>query len=324
MNSEKIARSNITDMGRTLLEEGLVARTWGNISERISEHEFLITPSGLAYTETKDEDLAVYDLSTGEWRGPHKPSGERKVHAIAYSQFPEVNFVIHTHQSYATALGVAGFERLEISDEERERLGGVAVSEYGLPGQKKLNKAVLAAMSTGAHVILMKYHGVLVAGTDKEDAFARVKLLEEICRRSYKGGDFTDDAEELPDYSGIVKVQTPAALKWSESGLPLVAQLDDMAQMIGRVIPVAASEAEAEKMLAKKCAVFVKGGGALVRGRDADDTQALTILVEKAAVTALQARACGVKVKMNPMDIFLQNLVYQKKYSKQKNAAKSS
>ena len=35
--------------GKILAESGLIARTWGNISARISDDKFVITPSGLAY-----------------------------------------------------------------------------------------------------------------------------------------------------------------------------------------------------------------------------------------------------------------------------------
>jgi len=326
MNDEKIARSNVTAMGLTLLEEGLVARTWGNISERISDSEFLITPSGIGYDQIKDEDHAIYNLETEEWRGPNKPSGERGVHAVAYKTFPEAGFVIHTHQVYASALGIAGFENLKITDEEKERLGGIAVSEYGLPGQKKLKDNVKAAMESGAHTVLMKYHGVVIAGTDRDDAYAKAKLLEEICERNYKG----DKAEEIPMPADVIEevsktlngakpVITSAAIAWSELGKTLEAQLDDMAQMIGKKIcvvdPIASDIIAA---LSKGPAVFVKDSGAYVLGRDEDDTAALQILVDKAAVAALQAKACGIKVKMKGLDVFLQHLVYQKKYSKQK------
>ena len=46
---ESIARALICDTGRELLKTGLVARTWGNVSCRLDEKHFLITPSGLDY-----------------------------------------------------------------------------------------------------------------------------------------------------------------------------------------------------------------------------------------------------------------------------------
>lgn len=45
-------RELICQTGRTLLEERLVARTWGNVSCRADDDSFYITPSGLDYTKT--------------------------------------------------------------------------------------------------------------------------------------------------------------------------------------------------------------------------------------------------------------------------------
>ena len=67
-------------------------------------------------------------------------------------------------------------------------------------------------------------------------------------------------------------------------------KLDDMAQMIGSVIPVTqiAAAGEISAALDKRCAVLVPGVGAVVCGKDEDDTQALAVLADKAAVCFLQ------------------------------------
>ena len=42
-------KQQILEGGERLLKEGLVARTWGNISIRVDETHMLITPSGRPY-----------------------------------------------------------------------------------------------------------------------------------------------------------------------------------------------------------------------------------------------------------------------------------
>ena len=59
---ERELRQQITETGRRLLQDGLVARTWGNVSARVDAEHFLITPSGLDYMQTKDEDLVPISL----------------------------------------------------------------------------------------------------------------------------------------------------------------------------------------------------------------------------------------------------------------------
>ena len=121
---DQALRTCICETGRELLENGLVARTWGNVSARADGEHYLVTPSGMDYGSIAPEDIALCDLATGKWTGPRRPSGERAVHALAYSMFEDVNFVIHTHQTYASALGLCGYKPGCFTGEERQQLGG--------------------------------------------------------------------------------------------------------------------------------------------------------------------------------------------------------
>lgn len=327
---ESKARGLVVDTGKKLLETGLVARTWGNVSCRLDENNIVITPSGLDYTKTKEEDIVRMNLETGAWQGIHKPSGERRVHVAAYQVFPEVNFVIHTHQTYASALGLAVFQHVDITKEEKEKLGGIMLADYGLPGTKKLTHAVKEALRIGAKVVLMKHHGVLICGSDRDETMEKAILLEEICKRNIKGSfDATEQVtdQEIEALLGAVRgnfrytapVQTPAAIVCASLGKPIFAQVDDMAQMIGRRIPVVANDPE--KIIAalkKGNAILVPGVGAVVRSDAEDDLTALQLLVDKAAVCSIHTTAMKVKARISAFDTALMKLVYQKKYSKQK------
>lgn len=327
---ETAQRALICQTGLALLETGLVARTWGNVSSRLDPNHFLITPSGLDYHKTQPQDIVRVELSTMTWEGSRKPSGERGVHAAAYKVFPEVNFVIHTHQNCASALGLAGFDTMDITQDEQAALGGLAKAAYGLPGTKKLQKAVSAALATGAHTVLMAGHGVVVCGRDKEQAMERALLLEEICRRNLHLPE--DGSRRLPE-EGVqalltaVRREIPAAevsggeyaVRWADRGQVLRAQLDDMAQMLGGQVPCVEPLAEdVIRELKKRDAVFVKGVGALVKGEDPDDREALCLLTEKSALCALHTAGMGAEVRLGALDTGLMRLVYKKKYSKRK------
>ena len=327
---ETTARIEICETGLELLKTGLVARTWGNVSCRADAGHFLITPSGLDYTRTKPEDIVRMKLETMESEGLHKPSSEKGIHAAAYEIFDDVDFVIHTHQSCATALGLAGWDSMDISSGELERLGGLARANYGLPGTKPLKNAVRAAMLGGAKAVFMANHGVLICGSSREDAMEKVQLLEDICRRNLKGQPQAPEragAEETHAFLAAVRKACPNALSadsdsaaaCADLGLPLVAQLDDMAQMIGRRIDCLPMDAERVITgLKKRDAVLVSGVGAVVNAAQPDDAQALKILVDKAAVSALHTGALGVKAQLSGFDAALMRFVYLKKYSKQK------
>lgn len=174
---EKEARETIITAGLRLLETGLVARTWGNISARISAEEFVITPSGRAYDSLKTEDLVKVRIEDLSYEGTIKPSSEKGVHAAAYTLRQNVDFVIHTHQFYASA----------VCAEEKD-LPFAPCAAYGLPGEQELRDSVAAviALHPEANAFLMAKHGALCLGTDVESAFAEAFRLEENCENVFK------------------------------------------------------------------------------------------------------------------------------------------
>jgi L-fuculose-phosphate aldolase len=182
---EKQAKDEVIRAGKELVERGLVARTWGNVSCRIDADTFAITPSGIAYENLAPENIVVVNINTLEYEGEIKPSSEKGIHAAAYRIDPAVNFVIHTHQTYASCLSVAGFASLNPAPTEAALLGGaVLLADYGLPGTKKLKKNVEKALAAGSTAVLMAKHGALVTGPDREAAFKRAVVLEDMCKRA--------------------------------------------------------------------------------------------------------------------------------------------
>lgn len=113
---ETEARELIISAVHRLTEAGLVARTWGNVSARVSEEQFVITPSGLGYEHMQPEDLVLVNISDLSYEGERKPSSEKGIHADAYRLRPEVNFVIHTHQDKASVYGIRGWALSGFSD----------------------------------------------------------------------------------------------------------------------------------------------------------------------------------------------------------------
>ena len=332
-------RREIIDTGIELLEEKLVARTWGNISARIDADNYLITPSGLDYTSMREEDIVSVNIKTGEYTGINRPSGEKGVHSAAYEVFDDVNFVVHTHQTYATAVSLAGFDSLEatagsptgsesfdITEEEIEKLGGIALAEYGLPGTKEITNACKSALLTGAHTVLMIHHGVLVLGKDKEEAMKRVKLLESICERNVKrviNDNTLNNYLKAPDtrpednssYRYCEVLTDKALIALSNSETEIFSQLDDVSQMIGTKIVTVDSLDKALKL--SDNAVLIKGVGALIKAENKDDLEALKVLMNKMAIVKLYTKAKNVKAEISIEESDFMHYDYVTRYSKQ-------
>lgn len=337
---EVLLKQTVADTGRLLLKKGLVARTWGNISCRIDESNFAITPSGLGYEDLTAHDIPVFNMETEKWTGNRKPSSEKKIHGACYKAFPDVNFVIHTHQDYATAIGLAGAGDLEMTEEEKALLGEIRTASYGLPGTKTLKKAVEKELGKGSKVILMIHHGAVIAGESREDAVHKAEVLETVCQRAFEKKVKTAvnekaDMKNLASFSAAslesVLSQKFNNLKVIENNLFLTlaekgtfkAQTDDMAQMIGgKLYAVKNAQDKIEKVLEKQDAVLVKGIGCVIKGEDADDVSALEMLLKKAAMAKLYTLACNKQISLGSFDCALMHLVYTKKYSKKKNLKK--
>lgn len=175
---EGALRQEIVDTGRYLSERGLVVGTAGNISVRLDEHRFLITPSGMDYRRFGPDDLSVVDWLTGETSGPRRPSIETGLHAAVHRNRPDVGAVVHTHSLFATAVATARRELPCLLDAMALQFGGaVPVAKYGIPGSRQLaDQAAWALGKKGA--VLLANHGVVAVGVDLSEALANAELVE--------------------------------------------------------------------------------------------------------------------------------------------------
>lgn len=179
MMREDEARQAVVDAGVLLVNSGLIARTWGNVSCRISDTHFVITPTGRDYLSLTPEEVVPVAIDDLSHTGDIKPSGERGVHAVIYAARPEVDFVIHTHQAKASAVGTTQIRSFWVPGDIPSLGHTVYCADYGLPGTKKLQKGVGAALraSTG-RAIIMRNHGAVCFGRTADEVFQAAIDLE--------------------------------------------------------------------------------------------------------------------------------------------------
>lgn len=343
--SREEAAGLVIRAGLALIEKGLIARTWGNISARISDTEFLITPSGMAYETLTPEKLVVCKIEDCSYEGSIKPSSEKGIHGEAYKYRPDVNFIIHTHQLNATAVGVIG-EMVKGSNEEEKKILGEStpVAAYGISSTKKLKKKVSECIQQNpkSNAFFMRYHGALCLGRDYDHAFEVAETLERICEEIVCASEILKETapapfdvvadekvlrEEIKKATGFSEVlfdQSSAAVLCSQRGRAIRPMIDDMAQIAGTGLPcISPSDKEALQKLVqalkKSPAVFVKGAGAVIAAADASEAQAVQIVLDKNCLAALYAAAWNMNVHLKWADAKLQRIVYLKKYSKLKN-----
>lgn len=318
MYTEEQARELVINAGLWLIEKGLVSRTWGNVSARISDTEFVITPSGKAYEALKPSDLVKVRIKDLEYEGDVKPSSEKGIHAAVYEARPEANIVIHTHQIYASACAA-----------DEKDLPYAPCAKYGLPGTDPLKKRVAKCVNEHRNhkTFLMAKHGALVIGESIEDAYTQVEQLELNCKMEFKSRIPSMDpvrSEKIDIEKFKTKDRPYVTLKQDEfineccyAGVDLKPYIDDFAQIAGPVVDVVPNKRiEIITGLIGRNAVLVKGVGAICIGVSPDDAEAVATVTSKNC-----AAACYVR-KSRPIkkgDAFLQRIIYLKKYSKLKD-----
>jgi len=82
----------------------LVLFTFGNVSA--ADHElgvFAIKPSGVPYEDLSPEKMVIVDFDGNTVEGELRPSSDTKTHAVLYKHWNDINGIVHTHSTYATA-----------------------------------------------------------------------------------------------------------------------------------------------------------------------------------------------------------------------------
>lgn len=315
------AKKQVIKAGIELSQSGLIARTWGNVSCRTDENHFVITASGRNYLTLTEEEVIEVNLEDMAYEGDIKPSSEKKVHREVYKLKPDANFVIHTHQSNASAVAAMGVSEIRL-DKEYPYLGSkVLCAGYGLPGTKKLCKNTADAVAAyKGQAVIMSNHGAVCYGSSYEEAFAVARTLEEACGTylenlgvySWKEGEPLSKAAE-PDEP--IWNDSPVIMRFMEVRNVLKPYLDDFAQLAGTSMKaIDNNERAIAEAIKNNTPVLVRGKGALCAAKERGDAEALSMVIEKNCRAALAA--IGNK-PINPLECALMRVVYLKKYSKQ-------
>lgn len=172
----------ILDTALEIKRCGLVSLSGGNVSMRVGEDQYLLTPSGIVYEQMSPEDICLINSRCELLEGARKPSSDSAALIYMFQHMPKVNAIIHTHQPWATA---AGF----ITDELPEFLVTIIdacrnpVKVAPFTPSSAVGMGVLAAEYAGdALAVILKHHGVLAYGSDIQEALFSAVYLEEAAK----------------------------------------------------------------------------------------------------------------------------------------------
>jgi ribulose-5-phosphate 4-epimerase/fuculose-1-phosphate aldolase len=152
----------------------------GNVSMLIpGELMIAVTPTRMRYDIMTADDICVVDFELRRIEGERKPSIETPMHLAAYQSRADVGAVIHSHQTYASVLGVLNMPIPALFDEVTLNVGRIIdVVPYALSGTRELHDNVARKLANRCHCYIMQNHGALCVGADLNQTYTLVELLE--------------------------------------------------------------------------------------------------------------------------------------------------
>lgn len=175
---------------QSLFQRGYFVGGAGNVSVRLDDGGFLVTPTGGSLGRLLPKDLARIGESGVPLDGP-KPSKEFEFHRALFECRPNAGAIVHLHSTYLTALSC--IEGLPPDNALRPftpyyvmRVGYLPVIPYYRPGAPEIARdLVSAATAHPVNAFLLASHGVVVLGTTIEDAVNNAEELEETARLAF-------------------------------------------------------------------------------------------------------------------------------------------
>lgn len=186
MSEEADLREQICLLAKSMFDRGLTGGSSGNISARLSDGRFLVTPTGSCFGRLDPGRLSLLtdamDLIEGD-----KPTKEVSLHSAFYETRPkQTGAVVHLHSCHSVALsvlpGVDPDNMLPpITAYGIMKLGKVAMLPYYMPGDPAMGDAIRGLAGKRSAVVLA-HHGPVVAGKDLEAACYAMEELEETAK----------------------------------------------------------------------------------------------------------------------------------------------
>ena len=185
MSDETRTRDEICRAGASLFDRGLTAGSSGNISVRLADGGWLMTPTNVSLGALDPARLSRFDAQ-GRVLSGDAPTKEAFLHFSMYGERADAGAVVHLHSSHATAVSI-------LRDVDPQdvlpaltayyimRVGRLPLVPYFAPGDPELAHAV-KALASRHHAVLLANHGPVVAGTTLANAQYATEELEETAK----------------------------------------------------------------------------------------------------------------------------------------------
>lgn len=184
--SESELRDLLAELARSLFQRGFSVGSAGNISARLEDGGYLMTPTNSCLGRLDPSRLSRLDANF-KHVGGDRPSKEVFMHRAFYNARPDAGGVVHLHSTMATAVSclpdVPQANPIPpLTPYFVMRIGGsLPIVPYYRPGDPAMEPAIRAA-AMDARALLLANHGSVVSGATLTDAVYAAEELEEAAK----------------------------------------------------------------------------------------------------------------------------------------------
>ena len=192
------AAEEICRVGCSLFDRGYVHATAGNISVKLGDGRFLITPTD-ACLGSLDADALALVGADGVQQAGERASKTLTLHRRIYDSAPDAGCVIHTHSTHLVALTLAGVWSADdilppITPYYVMKVGHVPLVPYHRPGDTRVAEWVAQRITSSAALgkpicaVMLDRLGPNVWHRTPAQASAVLEELEETAKLWLLGG----------------------------------------------------------------------------------------------------------------------------------------
>jgi len=180
--NENLLREQIAELGKSLYDRGLAHGSAGNISVKLADGRWLLTPTNSCLGRLDPAKISRLD-GNGKLIDGDPPSKESFLHLAMYQERAKSAAVVHLHSLHAVAVScLSDIDPADvfppITAYAIMQVGKLALVPYYPPGDQSLADAVRKL--AGKHqAVLLANHGPVVAGTSLTAAVYAIEELEQ-------------------------------------------------------------------------------------------------------------------------------------------------
>ncbi len=202
-------RTEIINTCREMNASGVNQGTSGNVSVRVGKDRFLVTPTGIPYSDMTEEQIVEMTFD-GTYYGPCRPTSEWRFHRDILLRRSDIDTIIHTHSMFSTVISCLRRDIPAVHYMVAAAGGeNIRCAEYATFGSQALSDHALTALE-GRLACLLANHGLIVLGSSLKKAYSLLVEVETIAAQYWRtlavGTPVILDSAEMQNVFAMFKV----------------------------------------------------------------------------------------------------------------------